>query len=776
MDDWNAMRTKSNMEHYPKSILPLTRRDFLAGTGALVLSSAIPKAYAEATSASLGHWFEDDHGLPGYQYTGPMRFPDSPREGSTILLHDDPYFMLGNYRLTLFTHASGLYEILSGESIWARLNCGEALWSGENHASVDVAGETVQLVGIDEPAAIAATKQFGVGFARYGYKLPKGLEVVRKLSVAPSHGVKDGSSAFLVQVTLKNSSSGPLDFKYTETTRANYQPVLRDGEKISVAYTKNAPRHLDEHTVLTDFAVHPSHPLTFPPAGQRSDLEQHPAALFVRSLESVARPIAGDNIAGHPSLGVECKIVLQPGEQREISFLVGYTRDVSPAAVALLVAKLRPGADMHHEMASAFAPAWSRVVPAFAAEKDPALRREMRWNVAVLEAMATWRSYYDETVIPQGTMYDYQWGRMMSSRDIAQQALPFCHTNPAIARSSLRWLMKRMTPDGEIKLNDQGFGYAESSPQYTSDQQLYFFLLLAEYLRVTRDATILTEEVEFYPRDTSVRETGLDHVRRGFLFLRDQIGVGWHGIVRRWNSDWNDMFFWWPTNASYNIAWLQGESHMNSTMLVVIFGDLAGQIEALHPATELTAAMREYREQIYQALLKDMGDRSFSRRAWTDPNTALGDKDMWLEPQGYALLIPEFPVERKRKLFEELQSRLLAGEAMGARQMEQPSTHTGTPGGTRENGGFWYALHGPLVLGVATFDATTAESLLDRMTLANFTKRYPEYWTGQWSASDSLNSSRLPTGGLSIAMPYCAHAHAWPLYCYLRLTQQKNHN
>jgi cellobiose phosphorylase len=749
---------------------PLSRRTFLAGTGALVLSSAIPSAYAESTPAPLGHWFDDDHNLPAYQYTGPLRFPDSPREDSTILLPDDPYFLLGNYRLTLFTHASGLYEILSGESIWARLNCGDALWSGDNRASVELAGQTTQLIGIDEPAAIAANKHFGVGFARYTYQLPNGLQITRKLSVPPSNDTKDGASAFLVQVALHNTGATPLDLRYTEATRANYQPILRDGEKISVAYTGNPPQHPDAHTVLTSFAVHPSHLLTFPPVGQPSSLEQHPPALFVRSLDRTAQPTAANDPASHPSLGITSSLTLAPGEQRELSFVVGYTRDISLAAIDRLTTQLQPAAGPQPALASTFAPAWNRIIPAFAMEKDAALRREMRWNIAVLEAMATWRSYYDETVIPQGTMYDYQWGRMMSSRDIAQQALPLVHTNPAIARSSLRWLMKRMTPDGEIKLNDQGFGYAESSPQYTSDQQLYFFLLLAEYLRVTRDATILTEEVEFYPRDTSVRATGLDHVRRGFLFLRDQVTVGWHGIVRRWNSDWNDMFFWWPTNASYNLAWLQGESHMNSTMLVVIFGDLAKQIDALHPpAAELTAALREYRSQIYDAWLKDLGDRTFSRRAWTDPSTALGDKDMWLEPQGYALLIPEFPVERKRKLFAELQSRLLSGEAMGARQIEQPSTHTGTPGGTRENGGFWYALHGPLVLGVATFDTATAEDLLRRMTFAQFTKRYPTYWTGQWSASDSLNSSRLPTGGLSIAMPYCAHAHAWPLYCYLRL-------
>ncbi len=94
-------------------------------------------------------------------------------------------------------------------------------------------------------------------------------------------------------------------------------------------------------------------------------------------------------------------------------------------------------------------------------------------------------------------------------------------------------------------------------------------------------------------------------------------------------------------------------------------------------------------------------------------------------------------------LFAELQSRLLAGEARRARQIASPSTQTGTPAGTRENAGFRYALHGPLVSGVAQFDPATAEELLRRMMLAHLTNRNTVYWTGQWSVSGSLNASRL---------------------------------
>jgi cellobiose phosphorylase len=424
----------------------------------------------------------------------------------------------------------------------------------------------------------------------------------------------------------------------------------------------------------------------------------------------------------------------------------------------------------HDEKCSAFAAEWRKKIPEFKDETDSTLRREMQWNVASLEAMATWREYYDETVVPQGTDYDYKWGWMGGARDLYQHALPFCHTNPAVARSVLRYNMKRTTQEGEIKMTDQGWGWSPSSPQQTSDQQLFFFLLLTEYLRVTRDVSVLHETVEYAPCHGGAKDTGLAHVRDCFLYLRERIGVGAHGIVKRWNSDWNDMFFYWPTNTPYNRMFEEGESHMNSAMAIVLLGELATLLEALavKDNAELVEAMREYRGQLLAAWMKDLNGRTFPRRVWTSPTEAIGDKEMWLEPQGFALMIPEFPQERKQQLWQEVKARLLKNETIGPRQIETPVQQPGTPAGTREDGGFWYALNGPLILGLLTFDKESAGELIRRMSFANFTAKYPRYWTGQWTASDSLNSSLVPSEGLSEMMVWCAHAHAWPLYCWLR--------
>ncbi|MGI0133601.1 MAG: GH36-type glycosyl hydrolase domain-containing protein, partial [Candidatus Micrarchaeaceae archaeon] len=516
-------------------------------------------------------------------------------------------------------------------------------------------------------------------------------------------------------------------------------------------------------------------PLTFPPAGQMNPFEQHPPSLFVHTVgDSVTQPYVVVESSGCSSIGVQYSDALKPGQVHEITFVVGYTREPSEQIITGIAENLRPELGAQLGDGSAFISEWRKAVPQFAAETNTEMRREMQWNVAVLESMATWREYYDETIIPQGCMYDYVWGVVASNRDQAQQALPLCHTNPALARSTLRYILKRTVPDGEIKLMDQGFGWAPSSSMQTSDQQLYFFMLLTEYLRVTKDTAFLTERIGYYPLENSGSDTVLAHVRQCFLFLRDRVSVGRHGLVRLWNSDWNDLFYEWQTKGSYNSTFDTAESLMNTAMALVLLRDLQSHLRDISDpeGAALADAMLALRADLLDAWMRDLEDRPFPRRAWTDATTSLGEDDMWLEPQGFALMIPEMGPQRKRVLLTELKRRLLAPEKMGARQIEKPLVHPGTPEGSRENGGFWYALHGPLVLGAATVNRDLAEQLLERMTFSHYSKNFPEYWTGMWSASDSLDSSLLPTEGLSVNIPYCAHAHAWPLYCYLRLREE----
>jgi cellobiose phosphorylase len=738
----------------------------VAGTEA---TSGAPAA--EDVAQPLGRWLDDEHGLPCYRYLGPLAFHVPMKNGQPAKLPDDPFFLLGNYRLTLFVHASGRYQLITGERAWGRMNRGDAPATGANEAAVVVVGQRHELIGMTQPAAADADKLFGVGFARYVYHLEPSVTVTRTISVLPSARPGDGSSAFLVAVRLRNTGASALKLSYSESVRANYEPILAPWapERRLVKYTQEVARDDASAIIRADVHARGARPLSFAPAGQMSRLDGAPPALFLKAARvtdarAPLRLSADKDASGHDRLELRCDLEVAANADKEITFVVGYSHDPASGAIEALASRLLGRAAPSAE-GGCFGKAWQRTIPEFADEPDVELRRELRWDVAVLEQMATWREYYDETVVPQGTEYDYMWGLMASNRDLAQHALPLCHTNPALARSVLRFIMKRIVPDGEVKLNDEGYGWSAHGPMLTSDQQLYFFMLLAEYLRVTGDTTILSEEIGYYPVECGAKGTGLDHVRRAFLFLRERIATGSHGLVRLWNSDWNDMFYWWPNDVAYNVMFSDAESHMNSAMAVAILGDLASVL----PPGELAGAVRGYRGELLDAYLRDLGTRAFPRRAYIRGNQAYGEAEMWLEPQGFTLLIPELDQERKRRLFGEVRQRLLAGEALGPRQIEKPVQHGGTEPGSRENGGFWYALTGPLILGVATFDREAAAELLKKMTFANYARHFPHYWTGQWAASDSLDSSLLPSEGLSGNLVYCAHPHAWPLYCYLRL-------
>jgi cellobiose phosphorylase len=750
--------------------MKLSRRDFVKAAGAVSIAESLPAFAYDGEAKMMGEWSDDAAGLPRYTYLGPVPFPLPSNKITLEYQPEDPFFLIGNYRFTLFTHVSGIYEILTGERAWGRLNQGPGMWSGANRASVTVGGATIPLVGLTERAAQTAEKTFGVGYAQYRYSPAPGLRVTRTLSVMPSPKPGNGTSAFMLSVALRNEGTAPIDVTYVESVKAAYKQAFSqwDTDRDLVHASGNVVK--EPAQVRCDFHIPEPRPLLFSRKGRMSRFEGSPPSLFVR-IPVVNRaevtPTAEKDAKGADWIGVRAALTLAASQESVFHGIVGYA--YSQAEIDQIDQTL--AGEIGTSRGPHFQNAWDRAIPKFADEPDGALRREMRWNAGVLEQMTIWREYYDETVVPQGTVYDYQWGMMASNRDQAQHALPMCHTNPAIARSTLRYIMKRTVPDGEIKLDDLGFGWAPHSGRLTSDQQLYFFLLLNEYLRATSDASILTDTISYYPLERAGTGSGLDHVRDAFLFLRDRIGTGSHGLVKLWNSDWNDMFFWWPIKEPYNVVFDTSESHMNTAMAIAILGDLADTLQKFgktEEAAELASAVTMYRAELLKAFLADWGSRPFPKRMYFQ-NEAVGQDQMWLEPQGFTLLIPEIPLERKRALFAEMEARLIEGGAMGPKQIEKTVDKPGTRAGSRENGGFWYALTGPVILGVAGFDHEAAFELLRKQTFANYARHFPQYWTGQWSASDSLDLAALPTAGLSQNIVYCAHAHAWPLYCYLRL-------
>lgn len=724
------------------------------------------------TKPAIGEWKTDKDGLPAFSYTGSVPYTATLANGDSVKLDPDPWFVLGNYQLTLFTHVSGRYELITGQRAWARMNQGDRVNTGMNDARLtilDASGAVTKdysLVGFGSLAANPAIckRSFGVGNANWMYDAGK-IKVVRSINVKPSTKIDGGTSAFLLNVTLKNNSRQTQRVRYMENVRAQYETMMQQNTPREWRKVKYTPQLVvRDSRVEASFSVTTDDPMLFQSKDDMSKWEGFPPVMFMADITESGQPSIDNG-----NLGYTYDMTLKAGEQRTIQLVVGYSMEREYSNIPQILNELRGS--------SSFGKDWREVLPDYADEGDAELRRELTWHAHMLEAMATYSDYYHETKIPQGTIYDYYWGQHASARDNFQHALPTIYYNPELTKSIIRYMLKRTAPNGDIMLIEYGNGFAEPTCYQTSDQQLWFFLLLSEYLRITGDYAFLKEPVECYPVKDMPRYSIMEHARHCFDYLRNQIGTGSHGLVRLLNSDWCDGVFY-SVEAPYNFVQPQGESHMNTAMAMSILPVLADQLERGGADKLWISSIRQWRNSLKEAYMKDWADRAFPRRMYFAGRN-WGENHLWLEQVGFTLQVEDIPLERRKALYGEASNRLYKNEKLGARQQERPElTSSDLDYGSRENGGFWYSLNGPVILGLASFDKSEAMSRLKQMSLANGARQFPQYWSSYWSAADNIESSLVAGEGLTdqtasyaeIAIA-CAHVHAWMLYCYNRIRE-----
>lgn len=736
-------------------------------------------------SQKIGFWTLSATGLPVYQYTGALPFVAVDKDGKDANLPEDPYFLLGNYRMALLTHVSGTYQFLTAERAWARINAAGQTNYGWNEAGIafktNGATEKVVLVGINSIAADPAVvqKTFGVGVASYTYQLANQVSCTRILSVKPSPKINTGNPSFVITVTLQNKGKKTQKLAYTERMLVNF--VLNGTQYTDIAkrpllYRSTIGIDAKKQLVIADVGYKTNEFLVVPTPMERYSYDVDPPSVFM-----YAKNASGDYrtavTATNDTLATTVNADLKPGQTIRFHIVIGLTKGNRLADVENQVADLFTGARLNDPSDGLFAHYWRAKLPDLSAEKNEILKREMLWNAHMVEASAKYSEYYRETFIPQGTVYSYYFGDNISNRDHLQAALAACYTNPELAKSILRYVIKHSEADGEIKRGNAGFGYTAPSLYKESDEQLFFFNALAEYLLITKDYQFLNEQVAYYPAELGKKATVLTILKKQFIYLRDEVGIGPNGLVKMLNSDWSDSFF---HDYSPNIYAGSAESQLNSVVVLAVFPKLIAALGKSNnaQAASFTTALTEYRARIDRAYMRDLGDRKFSARAYLSPKLKFGVDNVCLEPQGYLLQIPGLPTARKQEIYDYVKSKVLIPEKIGMRTREKPLWGRNPDG---EDGGIWFSLEYPVLLGVATFDKAEAWSLLLKFSFHNYALHYPHYWVGQWTAADEVNSTLYREGLYAFWVPspdrkrafqgYCSHPHTWPLFCYFKLKE-----
>lgn len=740
----------------------------------------------------IGYWDWDENGLPAYEYTGEFPFQATDKTGADSGLPEDPCFILGNSRMTLFAHVSGAIELISGQRGWERLNFGGKN-QGKNQTEIAVGEpgkETERVYTLQEGRrnSIRRLRQrYGVGYAMYLYETGENIEIQKVISVQPSGKIQDGNSSFLCEVTIRNTGNKEKHIRWSDGIAVCCRMMnCQDEKEPAVRYENRLEEEESGGYAEARISAEPARLLLQP----RGKEEQFPYDLYPPKMFLQVFPKKKEAFRARAKretdgdwLTAEAEFSIRPEESRTLRYVIGFTFDDAVDAGRKLAGDMlgkageKPGKGAYEAL-------WTESMPeTLKREPDEILRCEMLWNLYVLKCMATYHEYFRETFIPQGSVYAYHLGQNASNRDHLQHCLGVLDTEPELAKSCIRFAMKHMLPGGEIKRQDIGFGYCDPGIYMESDPQLYLFMAAGEYLKHTGNLAFLEEQVEYYPRELKRSDSVLRFLIQSFTYLRDTVGKGRNGLIRMLNSDWSDSFF---HPYSPNIYSLFAQSHMNTTMALAVIPPLTDALRAYSEQTgsgeaaELAGAMEAYRSQLKDAFRKDMEGRSFAPRCYIgehgEAELKFGMDDLCLEPQPFLLQMEDYPQEQKRKLWQEIRVRVLDMEKIGARTREKPLW---SEEGVGEDGGIWFSHQGQLLAGLASFDVQEGWKLLRRLTFHNYAKQYPDYWVGRWTMPDSLESSLSHREGLyhfwvsEAFWPFCAHIHAWMLYGYFRLQEKE---
>ncbi len=465
------------------------------------LASVIAAGFASLSLYAQGEvWAESPAGLPYCRY-------DTPK--------DDCVFLHGNYRMNLVTHANGIYEILSGERVWARFNADPSRPDyGKNRATVISGNKEIELVGSESKVQKSKYEVYnGIGFTRYDYRLSGGLRCTRTLSVMPSDAVNGGDPCFVITVTLSNTGGGTKVITYEEAFSPNFVPVADQmiaAEDRAFRY----PKYTDVsfNCLKSSFAPTPQRFMQWPSPEARFRHEIAPQSVFLYA-DGAFLVISKEEFKA-----TFYDLRLKSGEKKVLNIVIGFADGEGMRVMSEnVLSKVGDG------QFGAFEALWRKTLPDFWEERNRTIRREMFMSSYSLEASAVYSSFFEDTFIPGEGSDVFQTGENLSNRDHLQRALPACYTNQELAKSVLRYVMKHMDSDGRIYGGNMGYGYVPHSYAMCYDMQIQLFHVLSEYLRITEDYEFLDERMYIYPGEGGDYLTVMQIVERCFVFLRDEV-------------------------------------------------------------------------------------------------------------------------------------------------------------------------------------------------------------------------------------------------------------
>jgi cyclic beta-1,2-glucan synthetase len=419
---------------------------------------------------------------------------------------------------------------------------------------------------------------------------------------------------------------------------------------------------------------------------------------FIGRHGSLAEPAAllgpqplSNNVGGglDPCGAMQTKISLNPGESLELTLFLG--EEASAGAAAALVERYR-SADLDAVFKSV-TDFWDRTLSVIQV-KTPDRSMDILIN--------GWLLYQTLSSRVLGRTAFYQSSGAYGYRDQLQDVMALCVSSPGTTREHILRAAAQQYTEGDVQhwwLPTSGQGIKT----LVSDDRLWLPFVVAHYLEVSGDVSVLDEQVPFLLggplapgtlENFSAPPSGnpaplFEHCVRA---LDSSLALGAHGLPLFGTGDWNDGM------NRVGIAG-RGESVWLAWFLYAALTRFAPIAEA-RGAKQAAAGWRKHALALQQAVEREAWDGDWYRRGYYDDGTVLGSvvsDECRIDSvaQSWAVISGAAPRDRALRAMSAVNSQLVSRSDGLVKLFTPPFDHSAKdpgyikayPPGLRENGG-----------------------------------------------------------------------------------------
>ena len=349
------------------------------------------------------------------------------------------------------------------------------------------------------------------------------------------------------------------------------------------------------------------------------------------------------------------RLVLQPGETRQIVFVLGYHENpkdekfdppdsqiVNKKTVKPTIARYLVPANVDAAFQK-LRTYWDGLLGICQVE-TPDIHTDRMVNVwNAYQCMATFN------MSRSASFYESGIGRGLGFRDSNQDLLGFVHMIPERARERILDLAATQLPSGGAYHQYQPLtkkGNNDVGGNFNDDPH-WLIVGVAAYLKETGDWSILDEPVE-YDNQSGSEQPLYEHLQRSFRYTLERLGP--HGLPLIGRADWNDCLnlncfsdtpgqsFQTTTNKEGKVA----ESVFIGGLFVLAAKELAGLAWHSGHADEAPGYLAEG-ARMEETVRRHGWDGEWFLRAYDDFGNKVGSKEcaegkIFIEPQGFCVL------------------------------------------------------------------------------------------------------------------------------------------